>query len=488
MRRPVSRTVAALAAATLVLLLGPHPVSAHEGPALDPAQVSGTLVPGGSFEVDKTVHTPAIPPIVDICLVEDETGSFFDDIANLNALAPNLVTALDNSGSNYATCVVGFRDFARTPWGDPGDWVYRLLADVGAGGGPLLAGVAGLTAGGGNDGPEAQLEALHYLADPAHAAIDSNGDGDTTDANDTPAGQQPTWRVGATRIALLATDAPCHVTGDALGWPGDAGTTSAASTAAVLAGAGITVIGLTPGGAGLGCVDTLAAGTGGSVQATTSAGDDVVDAILAGLSNLPVRVEMASNCTAPISTTFAPASQVVASGAHAVFTETISVAEGAAPGEYVCRDHVLLDGQVMTGANGEPIVEEKRITVAAPFCVETVNPNGAKKPKAPGTGQNEDGFYRVGAEPDVPGVAVSVRDMGSGEVFGPFASGTNIKYVQAPGATPSMSPMGGNNGGGNGQSTAVQWQIKGTGDARVEVVDGFGNVASAACRVPPPPK
>ena len=180
------------------------------------------------------------------------------------------MTALDNSGSDYATCVIGFRDFAQSFWGDPGDWVYKRHADVGAGGGPLLAGVGLLSAGGGFDGPEAQLEALHYLADPTHAAIDSNGDGDTVDGNDTAAGLSPTWRPGAKRVVLLATDNSCHVTGDAGGWPGDAGTASPLATAGVLAGAGITLIGLTPGGAGFGCVDVLAtnAGPGGSVQAT----------------------------------------------------------------------------------------------------------------------------------------------------------------------------------------------------------------------------
>jgi hypothetical protein len=163
-----------------------------------PREVEAGLHPNESVKIEKTVTTLEIPPLVDICLVEDETGSFDDDIANLQALAPQLVDALDASGSNYATCVIGFRDFDQMPvsgipWGSPGDWVYKRLADVGVGGGPLLAGVGLLTAGGGADGPEAQLEALHYLADPGHAAIDSNGDGDTTDANDTAAGLQPTW-------------------------------------------------------------------------------------------------------------------------------------------------------------------------------------------------------------------------------------------------------------------------------------------------------
>lgn len=116
-------------------------------------------------------------------------------------------------------------------------------------------------------------------------------------------------------------------------------------------------------------------------------------------------------------------------------------------------------------------------------CVESVNPHGAKKPQAPGTGQNEDGFYLLEAEDLLdPNPTVFVKDAGSGTIFGPFASGTTIKYTQAPGATPSQKPMGGPN-------SAVEWHIQGTGDMETYAVDGSGNEsAHVSCLVPPPPK
>jgi hypothetical protein len=347
----------------LGLLIGATAAFADAG--LEPLSVEAALHPGESFEIEKIVTTLEIPPIVDICLLEDETGSFADDIGNLQALAgPGgpLITALDATGANYASCVLGFRDFAQRFWGSSSDWVYRQYADVTPGGAGFAAGVPLLSAGGGADGPEAQLEALHYLATPGHAAIDSNGDGDTTDANDTPAGLQPTWRAGSQRIVLLATDASCHVTGDAGGWPGDAGTTSAAVTAGILSSAGITVIGLTP--YSIGCVTTLANGTGGSVQATTASGSDIVDAILAGLSELTVDVAMATDCAAPIGVSFDPAIQTVTSGDQAIFTETISIANDALPGEYECRDWAEINGEPLTDPDtGEIIYEYKHITV-----------------------------------------------------------------------------------------------------------------------------
>jgi len=118
-------------------------------------------------------------------------------------------------------------------------------------------------------------------------------------------------------------------------------------------------------------------------------------------------------------------------------------------------------------------------------CVPTVNPGGKTEPTAPGKGgkgQNQDGFYQVAATDLVwpaSGIQMWVTDMGSGQVFGPFPVGTNIKYTQAPGGTPFIEPMDG----------AVPWHIVGTGDARVTATDGSGNTsAGVACLVPPPPK
>jgi len=144
---------------------------------------------------------------------------------------------------------------------------------------------------------------------------------------------------------------------------------------------------------------------------------------------------------------------------------------------YHCRDWALVNGAPMTDAAGEIIYEHKMITVAAPFCEEGVNPDG-KTPQAPGKGQNEDGFYFVGAEPADAGFDVFVVDDGTGTVFGPFPTGTNIKYTEANGADPSIKAGPG----------AVDWRIKGQGDAFVLFFDGFGNEARAACLVPPPPK
>ena len=118
-----------------------------------------------------------------------------------------------------------------------------------------------------------------------------------------------------------------------------------------------------------------------------------------------------------------------------------------------------------------------------PFCQETVNPHGQTIPPAGATlpgpkgGQNPDGFYLIGSN---VGTDVRVVDLGSGTVFGPYPSGTVIKYTQAPGTTPSEKKIGST----NGQAGAVLVHITGTGDMAVRTVDNH----DIDCFVPPPPK
>ena len=121
-----------------------------------------------------------------------------------------------------------------------------------------------------------------------------------------------------------------------------------------------------------------------------------------------------------------------------------------------------------------------------PQCVESVNPHGQTVPPAgfttspgtnPNSGQNDDGFYLISSD---VGTDVFVVDLGSGTVFGPFASGTVVKYTQAPGSTPSEKTIGSD----NGQAGAVEVHITGTGDMGVRSIDGN----TVSCLVPPPPK
>ncbi len=123
-----------------------------------------------------------------------------------------------------------------------------------------------------------------------------------------------------------------------------------------------------------------------------------------------------------------------------------------------------------------------------PYCVATVNPHGQREPQAPGSGMNEDGFYIFGTLPNELGESVYIRDNGSGVVFGPFQNGTRVKYVEANGSIPTIRRMAGNNGNGQGQATAVYYEIRGRGDAEALFVDETGIQVIVTCLVPPFPK
>lgn len=134
-----------------------------------------------------------------------------------------------------------------------------------------------------------------------------------------------------------------------------------------------------------------------------------------------------------------------------------------------------------THANGQAVcddVSKDWVDTTPPVvtCTPTNNPGGGTEPPA----DNEDGFYRLGAVDAVdPDPQIFVRDTASAAVFGGFPSGTKIKLVQAPGATPSQKP-------GTGD---IDWKITLQGDALVSATDASGNTsAPVRCNVPPPPK
>lgn len=379
---------------------GPVASTEDPGPGVDPDSVSVQLAPGESVQVTKEVVTPEIPPMLDVFLLEDETGSFGDDIANLKALAPAIWESIADSGTDFTFGVGGFRDYARGFWGGPNDWVYDLNQDLTTDKTAFVDGVNALTAGGGGDGPEGYLEALHYIADASHGPIDSNGDGDTTDDIDTPAGDAPSWREGATRVVLLTTDNTGHVEGDAGGWPGHEGPLdlSLANTIAALNAAEITVIGLTP--SSISTVNALTSGTGGSVQSTSTSGDEIGDAILDGLSALPAEVTPSVGpCDDGLTVSFDAVSKTVTSGDTATFTETIAVdsdveLEGNED-TLNCTVDFLVNGE----SAGDAFVQSITVEVCADVVVDLV------------AGQNEViGTVTVSEDGDDISVTYSLHD------------------------------------------------------------------------------
>jgi hypothetical protein len=328
-----------------MLLAGQLSAAAMVGAGISPSSVEATLFPGDSVVIQKAVTTPALPPIVDVCLLQDETGSFADDIVNLNTAAPGIYDAIVAASPGAQFAVAGFRDYPVNPYGSAGDWVYRLISSMNPAKSAWTAGVAGLSASGGADTPEAQYDAIV-------AAVGSG------------LGTQPNcgWRApstGAQRVLLVSTDAPFH-------GPDGTHVNSSASTIAALIAADVIVIGLKAPGAGSE-LDAIVAGAGGSVQPLSSNSSNISAAILAGLAAVEVDVMMESTCAWPITTTFAPSSVTVVSGGVANFTEAISVAANAPGGTYTCRDVARINGDLLKDDAGLVISEVKTIKVPEGF-------------------------------------------------------------------------------------------------------------------------
>jgi hypothetical protein len=142
----------------------------------------------------------------------------------------------------------------------------------------------------------------------------------------------------------------------------------------------------------------------------------------------------------------------------------------------------------IAGVKDSIVLTKRWVDAVAPrvSCDPTVNPHGKKQPQAPGTGQNEDGFYQLNAYDPTLACVVTLRVVdASGFVFpGPFLPGDRIKYTQDDTALQVQKTVG----SGQGQAGAIKWHLIGHGDLTVTGTDTSGNHSSATCLVPQPPK
>ena len=150
--------------------------------------------------------------------------------------------------------------------------------------------------------------------------------------------------------------------GDAVGHDPCNGATEVSATAALVA-EGIRVIAISTGAAnnlnGTGQAKRIADATGG-VFLSGASDSQVSDAILNGLSNLPVTVTPSVSCDAGVSASLSPASQTDVSGTTFTFSETYGVNAGTLAGTYVCTVKFLLND-----LDGGPAFQET-ITINVP--------------------------------------------------------------------------------------------------------------------------
>jgi hypothetical protein len=179
--------------------------------------------------------------------------------------------------------------------------------------------------------------------------------------------------------------------------------------------------------------------------------------------------------------TCAPVSCMTDTSGHVTFTYSVPVSPSSVGTDTITASVTLANP---TGATDTEVVTKQWGDATPPVaaCTPTTNPSGGNIPPAgdnPKSGQNPDGFYLLtGTDAVDPNPQITIADTGSSFTAGPYASGTTIKLVQAPGATPNVKPGAG----------VIDWKITLNGDAAVTVTDASGNSTTVLCKVPPPPK
>lgn len=335
----------------LSILASLSPALAGVSPELYEAE----MAPGEAATIAKTVTLPEDTPTLDFVLLVDLSGSYYDDLPNIKGLADDLASTIRAAIPDSRFGLATFVDFPFSPWGWTGDYAYQLDQDLTDDIGAFVAAANAMSIHNGYDYPESQYEGLNQLA--TGEGRDANGDGDLTDVGDVDAGQNPSFREGATRVVAITTDAAFHQGGDygySFPYPGATGD----ETLDALAAAGLKVISIKVSNNSdptyQAQMNELATETGGSVVTTSSTSAQIASAVLAGLETLTYTVSASPDAACPLDLAWAPASWAdVAGGETVVFDETIAVpadiadAELDADGYAVCAVDFLADDTVV---------------------------------------------------------------------------------------------------------------------------------------------
>ncbi len=167
-------------------------VESAEGAAISIEAVSVALRPGSQATVSVDVEVRELPPVYDVFLLQDLSGSFWDDLPNVQAQFSGLYDSL-TADSDVQFGVGSFIDKPVEYFGWTGDYVYQTHLGVTGDKAALQESLDGLFTRSGYDWKEAQLEGLVQVA---------------------LRGDEISFRDGAQKFVVLSTDAAFHQEGD----------------------------------------------------------------------------------------------------------------------------------------------------------------------------------------------------------------------------------------------------------------------------------
>ncbi|MFJ8603066.1 HYR domain-containing protein [Streptomyces shenzhenensis] len=308
--------------------------------AVTPAVVDESLDPGGSLTVGKQVSTPVVPPRPDIVLLVDGTGSMETTIEGVQRDLGTITDRVrqEQPDSRFAVATYGDQEV-------DGARVFTVLQELTDDLAAVRTGVDGLdaTRGGFSPGPaEDWINALWEIGNGA--------------AGD--------FREGASPVVVLVGDASSHdpskghTLADAVNALQNVGARVIGVDVETVLGDGLNGNGDNGNGPDQNREPThdpdqatrVVEATDGRLFQDTDP-DQVVDTIVAGLTNLPTTVgHQTVGCDPALTVTLSPASRQVTSGEVAAFEETITVADDAPQGMTLsCTVQFLLDGKAPGG-------------------------------------------------------------------------------------------------------------------------------------------
>ena len=151
---------------------------------VDVGQIRAQYAAAGLDKCPAATTPEATAAALDLIFCIDVTGSMDDDIASVKAAASNIVNTVASRSSDYRVAIVAYRDWDDSE-GYPMFEDYGFSSDVGT----IIGNINSLSVAGGDDEPEAVLEALMR-------AIDSRSVG--------------SWRNNVNKQVIVMGDAPPH--------------------------------------------------------------------------------------------------------------------------------------------------------------------------------------------------------------------------------------------------------------------------------------
>ncbi len=253
------------------------------GTGTDPRDPESTIPEGDFFVVLPYGETEARRLLfatdirkADVYFLVDTTGSMTDAIANVRTSLSAIAAQIQERIPDVQMGVGQFRDFPFGStfggYGSPGDEAYKNEQDITPSLDAVQTALNGLTAGGGNDGPEAHVEAIFQTAlayggdwtyEGSRYSIPAKSCPPMLD-DPRPRRGYPCFRPGALPIVVMVSDAPWHNgPGGAAAYSGIRPPPAVFAQAVEAMGAiGARFVGVTVGGGGRSEMEEMARQTG----------------------------------------------------------------------------------------------------------------------------------------------------------------------------------------------------------------------------------